>query len=82
MCVGATRSNVCPVEAVLSFMVARGDTPGPLFSEEDGKYLTKVKFVAEVRSAFRKVGYPAERYDTALELGLPQWQGNTVSRTP
>ena len=45
--------------AVLSFMVARGDTPGPLFSEEDGKYLTRVKFVTEVRSGLRRAGYPA-----------------------
>ena len=60
--IGATQSNVCPVAAVLSFMVARGNTPGPLFSEEDGKYLTRVKFVTEVRSALWRAGYPAEKY--------------------
>ena len=60
--VGATQSNICPVAAVLSFMVIRGDTPGPLFREEDGKYLTRASFVAEVRLALREAGYPAEKY--------------------
>ena len=60
--VGATQSNIFPVAAVLSFMVTRGDTSGPLFREEDGKYLTRANFVAGVRSALREAGYPAEKY--------------------
>ena len=65
--VGATQSDICPVAAVLSFMVTRNDGPGPLFMEEDEKYLTRVKFVAEVRSVLREAvlreaGYSAEKY--------------------
>ena len=43
-------------------MVARGDRPGPLFMGEDGKYLTREKFVTEVRLALKEAGYPAEKY--------------------
>ena len=60
--VGATNSELCPVASVLSFMVARGNWPGPLFMGEDGKYLTRAKFVTEVRLALKEAGYPAENY--------------------
>ena len=39
--IGATDSQLCPVSAILSFMVARGHTAGPLFSWKDGRYLTR-----------------------------------------
>ena len=56
--VGATQSNICPVAAVLSFMVTRGDTPGPLFREISHQG----KLCSRVRSALREAGYPAEKY--------------------
>ena len=60
--VGATHSELCPVAAVLSFMVARGNQPGPLVTREDGKFLTKAKFVTEVRRVLKEASFPAEKY--------------------
>jgi len=42
---GATGKELCPVAAVLSFMVVRGDAQGPLFTWRDGQYLTREKLV-------------------------------------
>ena len=47
---GSPSTSVCPVglclvAAVLSYMVARGSSAGPLFHWEDGKFLTQARFV-------------------------------------
>ena len=49
--VGKTDNELCPVVAVVSFMLLRGDLPGPLFKRSDGKYLTRQAFVSSLRSA-------------------------------
>ena len=59
---GATHSELCPVSAVLSFMVARGNQPGPLFMRVDGKFLTRAKFVTEVQRVLKEMGFPAGKY--------------------
>lgn len=60
--IGATKSSICPVAAVLSFMVARGSAPGPLFTWEGGQFLTRERMVAELRSALRARGIQAKDY--------------------
>ena len=35
--VGRTNNSLCPVTAVLAYMVARGSGPGPFFRFSDGK---------------------------------------------
>ena len=53
---------LCPVAAILNYMVARGNSPGPLFTWEDVRYLTRDRFVAGVRTALSKAGYTASDY--------------------
>ena len=47
--IGTGNAEICPVAAVLSYMVQRGPAPGPLFRFSDGCYLTRARFVAALR---------------------------------
>jgi len=49
--VDRTGNELCPVAAVLAYMVKRGPGPGPFFTFQDGKPLTRHRFVARVREA-------------------------------
>ena len=60
--IGATRGPLCPVTSVLSYMVARGNSDGPLFTWEDGRYLTRAGFVSGMRVALSAAGYAAQDY--------------------
>ena len=60
--IGATNGQLCPVAAVLSYMVLRGDSAGPLFKWADGRYLTREKFMAHVRRALTAPGLVATNY--------------------
>ena len=60
--IGATNGLLCPVAAVLSYMVDRGNTPGLLFKWADGRYLTREKFVVHVRLALSAAGLMATNY--------------------
>ena len=60
--VGITDNELCPVAAVFSFMLLRGNSPGPLFKRSDGKYLTRQAFVSLLRSALMEVGHNANKY--------------------
>ena len=46
---GKTGDTICPVSAMLNYLLARGAGPGPLFRFNDGKLLTKARFVSQVR---------------------------------
>ena len=60
--IGAADGPLCPVSAVLSYMVVRGDAPGPLFIWANGRYLTREKFVTGVRRALELAGLDSKRY--------------------
>ena len=60
LCIGTTNSQLCPVATVLSFMVAKERAAGPLFSWQNGRYLTRDKFVAEIREVLAAVGLKPE----------------------
>ena len=59
---GRTNVDVCPVAAVLSYMVIRGPAPGPFFQFEDGKYLTRGYFVAAVRASLKQSSIDDSKY--------------------
>ncbi len=59
---GRTGRDLCPVSAILSFMVARGSTPGPLFVFQSGAPLTRQLLVAKLRSALRSKGIDQSKY--------------------
>jgi len=53
---GMTGNELCPVAATLYYIVQRGLGSGPLFLFQDGRYLTRERFVAAVRESLRKAG--------------------------
>ena len=54
--VGKSNTLRCPVVAVVAYMAARGQRPGPFFLRQPDKPLTKLHFVAEVRKALTVAG--------------------------
>ncbi len=78
--VGRTNNKLCPVTALLTYLVARGRDPGFLFKFEDGTLLTKSRFVEAVRQALSSAGLDPRAYaghsfrigaaTTANECGL------------
>ena len=60
--IGRTGDEICPVTALLRYLAVRGDGPGPLFIQANGKPLTKARFVTEVRAALTKAKFPAQSY--------------------
>ena len=60
--IGATNSDLCPVAAMLGYLVERGSPPGPLFLFENGQVLTRVRFVSALRSALRECGIDPSLY--------------------
>ena len=77
---GSTGNRLCPVTALLAYLVVRGSEPGPLFRFASGAYLTRESFVKEVRAALSKAGVVSSEYcghsfrigaaTTAAALGL------------
>ena len=55
--IGSTDNPLCPVTAVMAFMMVRGTTPGRFFITQDEKPLTKSQFVAELRKALAACGF-------------------------
>ena len=63
ICVGRVRnSKLCPVAAVLRYMIHRGASSGPFFRFEGGKPLTRTRFVTEVKSALVESGLDGSYY--------------------
>ena len=74
---GSTGNRLCPVMALLAYLVVWGSEPGPLFRFASGAYLTRESFVKEVRAALSKAGVVSSEYcgrigtaTTAAALGL------------
>ena len=61
---GATGRSVCPVHGILPYLVARGDTPGPLFITEDGNGLTRQTFADLLNSILSKLHLDSKNYNT------------------
>ncbi len=59
---GTTGSDLCPVAAMLDYMVRRGQAPGPMFLFEDGRFLTRARLVSHLREALQAAGYAPERF--------------------
>ena len=64
LCLGITDADVCPVKAILPYMVIRGSKPGPLFLTVDKKPLTCQRFHASLSSLLKEIGLPASDYNT------------------
>ena len=57
-----TNNNLCPVAALLAWLVKRGNAPGPLFHFASGTPLTRAKFVAELKRAICTTGKSAQGF--------------------
>ena len=54
--------DLCPVAAVLNYMVQRGSAPGPFFRFANGNYLTRERFVTAMRTALAAAGINPSHY--------------------
>ena len=59
--VGRTDNRLCPVTAILSYMVERGAGSGP-FRFQDGQPLTRARFVTRVKEALTVSGIDCTAY--------------------
>ena len=60
--IGRTDCTLCPVQAVLSFIGARGVEQGPFFRFKNGNPLTKAAFTQHIRAALQAVGLPESQF--------------------
>ena len=59
---GRTSDNICPVSAVLQYLVVRPSGEGPLFVTSQGTPLTKPNFVNRVKEVLGQVGLDTSHY--------------------
>ena len=64
VCLGKTDNDICPVNSLLAYLVRRSGTPGLLFAMEDGQYLTRELFRAQLNTILREAGLNAKDYNT------------------
>ena len=62
--IGVTKSQLCPLAAVLAYMVQWGPQAGPFFLFKDGRPLTWDRLVAEVRRALERAGVDPSHYSS------------------
>ena len=60
--IGKTGNHLCPVMALLNYLVLRGNSPGSFFQFQDGTPLTKARFVSGFQSALTRAGIQAHLY--------------------
>ena len=87
---GRTHNQICPVAATLRYMVEIGLAEGPLFVFENGRLLTRERFVAAVRESPASAGVDTAKYSghsfrigaatTAAERGIQDSLIRTMGR--
>ena len=55
--IGKKGSMICPLAAMMDFLLVRGTAAGFLLCFEDGTYLTRQRLVAEVRERSKKLAW-------------------------
>ena len=60
--VGRTNGNLCPINAMLSYLAVRGSSAGLLFHFKDTTPLVKSKFVSEFRDKLSQAGLNSSLY--------------------
>ena len=78
---GKTGATICPVSAILNFLVVRPSNVGPLFVHQDGTPLLRAQFVAKLKQALSAAGVDDKSYSghsfrigaatTAAAAGVP-----------
>ena len=60
--IGRAVRPLCPLAAILSYMARRKLGKGPLFWFEDGRPLTRDRFVTKVRKVLQQIGMEPKNY--------------------
>ena len=87
---GRTNDELCPVAALLQWMVQRGNTPGPLFKFASGAPLTRPLLVVRLRAIIQQLGSDPSGFSghsfrsgaatTAAQLWVPDSQIKLLGR--
>jgi len=87
---GRTDSDLCPVAAILAYMVQRGAERGPFFWFTKRRFLTRERLVSAMRAALQQAGISPQKYaghsfrigaaTTAARCGLPDSLIKTLGR--
>ena len=59
-----TGLDICPLRAILPYLVIRSSKSGPLFLTADGSPLTRQRFHTLLSTLLRKIGLPVTHYNT------------------
>ena len=59
---GRTGLDLCPVAAVLGYIAARGDSPGPFFVDSRSRPVFKSSFVQAVRGVIASLGLAQDQF--------------------
>ena len=60
---GRTATGLCPMAALLNYLVVRGSEPGALFWYKDGQCLFRQRFVETVKAALQQAGVEHAKYN-------------------
>ena len=87
---GRSGTDICPVVALLNYLIIRGMAPGPLFLCRNGSYLTRQVFMRTVRQALEVAGVDQSLYSghsfrigaatTAAARGIEDFVIKTLGR--
>ena len=88
--VGRTNQAVCPVVAMRNYLSIKSPPPGPLFTFESGKPLTKADLTAQTRSLLSLAGLDSSEYaghsyrigaaTSAASVNIPPWLIKVMGR--
>ena len=62
ICIGNTSNSLCPVSALLNYLIIRGSAPGLLFHFSDNSPLTKSRFTTKFRELLTLAGVDCSLY--------------------
>ena len=88
--IGRTNNIICPVVALQQYMCLAKNKIGPLFQYQNGRFLTRTDFTAEVRNLLEKGGIKPDDYaghsfrigaaTTAAAKKIPVWLIKSMGR--
>ena len=64
---GKTGHHVCPIGAIIPYLIARGNRPGPLFMLKNGKMLTRSMFNAAIHKVLLELKLNPQCFNTQLQ---------------
>ena len=89
--IGSTDTSTCPISALRKYTNVTKTAPcEPLFQFRDGSYLTRTALIARLRALLTAAGHHSSSFSshsfrigaasTAADVGLPDWQIQTLGR--